>query len=74
MIIAIYVRGAAVKSVAIECSGTGEQSVTISAQVDTQLINDGIEIYIRQDTSSDKTISAGPAETWFMGSLIGRIA
>lgn len=74
LVLAIYVRGSAVKSVAINCSGTGEQSIAISAQVDTQLINDAIELYVRQDSGSDKTVSAGSTETWFMGSLIGKIA
>ena len=74
LILGVYVRGSLVKSVAINCSGTGEQSITISAQVDTQLINDAIELYVRQDSGSDKTVSSGSTETWFMGNLIGRIA
>jgi hypothetical protein len=74
LILGIYVRGGLVKSVAVNCSGTGEQSIAISAQVDTQLINDAIEIYVRQDSGSDKTVSSASTETWFMGSLIGRIA
>jgi hypothetical protein len=73
LILAIYVRGAPVKTVATNCSGTGEQSITISAQVDTQLIDDAIEIYVRQDSGSDKTVSDPSTETWLMGSLIGRI-
>lgn len=74
IILCIYVRGSSVKSVAINCSGTGEQSFSISAQVDTQLTTDAIEIYVRQDSGSDRAISSGSAETFFMGSLIGRIA
>lgn len=74
LILGVYVRGSLVKSVATNCSGTGEQSISISAQIDTQLITDTIEIYVRQDSGSDKTISSGATETWFMGSLIGRIS
>ena len=72
MIISIYRRGSAYKSFIARANGIGEQSVQISAQVDTDLINDTIEIYARQDSGVSQTISAGAAETWFMGSLIGR--
>jgi len=74
IVIAIYVRGSAVKTVAFNCSGTGEQTISISAQVDTQIITDTIEIYVRQDSGSDKIISSASSETWFMGSLIGRVS
>ena len=72
LIISIYRRGSAYKSFIARANGIGEQSVQISAQVDTDLINDTIEIYARQDSGVSQTISAGTAETWFMGSLIGR--
>ena len=72
LIISIYRRGSAYKSFIARANGIGEQSVQISAQVDTDLINDTIEIYARQDSGVSQTISAGAAETWFMGSLIGR--
>jgi hypothetical protein len=72
LIISIYKRGGAYKSFIGRANGTGEQSVQINAQVDTNLVTDPIEIYVRHDSGTDKTISSGAAETWFMASLIGR--
>ena len=72
LILAIYVNGVANKSTIVRASGTGEQSVNVSAQIRTTAVTDTIEIYARQDSGTSKDISAATNETYFMASLIGR--
>jgi hypothetical protein len=69
--IAIYLNGAAYKTVTYQASGTGEFSMVIDAQIDTNATTDTIEIYARQDSGSDKIISGATDETYFMAALIG---
>jgi hypothetical protein len=72
LILAIYVNGAANKLTIVRASGTGEQSVNVSAQIRTTAITDTIEIYARQDSGTSKDIVAATSDTYFMASLIGR--
>lgn len=74
LIVAVYVNGAAYKSIIQPASGTGQQSVQINAQVDTVGTSDTIEIWARQTSGSAQDINGAQDRTWFMASLIGRAA
>lgn len=72
IILSIYRDGSPDKTVVARASGTGEQSVSISAQVRVPSVSSTIEIYVRQDSGAPQNISSATNETYFMASLIGK--
>ena len=76
LLIAVYVNGVAYKEMQYYAYSTGTQKTHISAQVDINAVTDTIEIYARQTNGASATrdIVGNASDTWFMSSLIGRIA
>lgn len=72
LILSIYKRGAAYKSIILRASGTGNQDISISCQIEIDLVDDSIELFCRQTSGSAQNISASTNNTWFMASFIGR--
>lgn len=74
LVLYIYLNGAAYKQVTLPAGGTGEQSVTIAAEVHTTAVTDTIEIYAKQTSLGNKDIDGTATKTWLMISQIGRVA
>lgn len=72
LILAIYLDGVSYKATKLAASGTGEQSISLSTHIDISGTGQTIEVYVRQTSGSDKTISGQDADTWFTAYLIGR--
>lgn len=72
LILFVYVNGAAYRQVKTPAGGAGEQSVTISTQVQTTATTDTIEVYAQQSSGGNKDIDGTAAKTWLMISQVGR--
>jgi hypothetical protein len=73
IILSIYVNGFSKNFAYLSSSGTGTAMVQINAQVQIINVLDEIEIYVRQTSGTNKTISGSIENTYFMASLIGRV-
>lgn len=72
MILMLYANGAAFKSVIVQASGTGSHTLVGSWLVNSPATNTTWEIYVRQDSGSNKDISGATDETYFMATLVER--
>jgi hypothetical protein len=70
VILALYANGAAFKTYTDEMSGTGANSFMCTWLVDNSATNTTWEIYVRQDTGGNLTISGATDETYFMAECV----